>query len=237
MMVAIQQPEHLPWIGFFNKMAQCDLYVYLDNVQFKKRYFENRNRIMTKEGTDWITVAVKTKGRYTQKINNVIIDSQIKWQNSYLGIIEHAYKKSPYWHHVRDIVFPCVQENTQMLIELNLRLIEECRKYLNINTPTILASTLGVDSFSGSRLIGEICLKTGADIYISGPNGKNYLNLQEFKDSGINVMYHHFKHPAYSQGSENFVPYLSIIDLIANCGPQSTSIIRDCYKINFHDGN
>ena len=74
MFIAIQQPEHLPWIGFFNKMVQCDLYVYLDNVQFKKRYFENRNRIKTKDGVKWLTVSVWSKGQYTQKINEVIID-------------------------------------------------------------------------------------------------------------------------------------------------------------------
>ena len=72
MIVAIQQPEHLPWIGFFNKMIQCDLFVYLDNVQFKRRYFENRNRIKTNDGIKWHTVPVNSKGKYSQKIINLM---------------------------------------------------------------------------------------------------------------------------------------------------------------------
>ena len=89
--MAIQQPEHLPWVGFFNKMSQCDLFVYLDNVQFKKRYFENRNKVKTNDGIKWLTVPVFTKGKYTQNINEVIVYNEPKWKKKYIDLLEYLY--------------------------------------------------------------------------------------------------------------------------------------------------
>jgi hypothetical protein len=236
MIVAIQQPEHLPWIGFFNKMAQCDLFVYLDNVQFKKRYFENRNKVNAKDGIKWLTVPVFTKGKYTQNINEVIVNNELDWKKKYTGLLEYAYKKSNYWIDIKNIVFPCLDVNTEKLIDLNLALVERCRNYLQIETPTLLASTLDVDQFSGSDLIFEICLKTGADIYISGPDGRNYLQCDNFFNMGMSIIYHGFIHPAYPQIYGDFTSHLSILDLIANCGPDSRSIVKNCYIQNINDG-
>jgi len=118
MMVVIQQPEHLPWIGFFNKMAQCDLFVYLDNVQFKKRYFENRNKIKAEDGIKWITVPIYSKGKYTQNINQVVIDNESRWTKKYMGMIERTYKKSPFWNDVKSIVYPCLEQKYSKLVML-----------------------------------------------------------------------------------------------------------------------
>jgi hypothetical protein len=232
MIVAIQQPEHLPWIGFFNKMIQSDLYVFLDNVQFKKRYFENRNRIKTRDDIKWLTVPVKSKGKYTQRINEVEIDNSTFWQKRYLGLFEHAYKKCPYWKDIKEIVYRCINQDNSKLVNLNLKLIKECGDYLQINTPTVLASELGLDSFSDSELIREICLTTKADTYISGSDGRSYLKLNKFNLCGINVIYHDFEHPIYPQMYRGFVSHMSIIDLIGNCGNGSSKIVRDCYAMD-----
>ena len=230
MIVAIQQPEHLPWIGFFNKMAQSDLFVYLDNVQLKKRYFENRNRIKTNDGPKWITVPIHSKGKYTQNINQVIIDNESRWTKKYMGIIERTYKKSPFWNDVKKIVFPCLVESRDRLVDLNYDLIKRCRDYLQISTPVRLASALQVDRLSGSGLILDICIKTKADIYISGTDGKEYLDIDRFNQKGIKIVYHDFIHPDYPQQYGAFESHLSIIDLIANMGPKSSHIVRECYK-------
>ncbi len=237
MIITIQQPEHLPWVGFFNKMAQCDLHVYLDNVQFKKRYFENRNRIKTKNGIQWFTVPVSSKGRYTQKINQVVIDNQSHWTKKYMGLLTHTYKKSPFWEDAKNIVFPCIEESENKLLDLNLALIEQCRNYLQIKTPTVLASSLNVDQFRGCNLILQLCLKTKTDTYISGPDGRNYLILNKFRSKEIKIAYHDFKHPVYPQLFGDFVSHMSIIDLIANCGPKSSKIVKNCYRINFKNEN
>lgn len=231
MIIAIQQPEHLPWIGFFNKMAQVDRYVYLDNVQFKKRYFENRNRISGHDGVRWLTVPVQTKGKYTQLIRDVAIDNSGNWRQKYLGTLSHVYAKAPYGHVVRDIVFPAVEAPHNMLLHLNLELIHRVRDYLGIATPTVFASELGVDGFSGSELILQICTQLGASVYVSGPDGRNYLDLNAFHINGIRVVFHDFQHPVYPRQNFPFVSHLSIIDAIAFLGEKSASLVRDCYVI------
>lgn len=235
MVIAIQQPEHLPWVGFFNKMAQCDFFVYLDNVQFKKRYFENRNKIKTKNEVKWLTVPVHTKGKFTQNINQVIIDNESQWTKKYIGMLEHSYKKFPYWNEVEKIVIPCIEENREKLIDVNLALIEGFRTYLRIETPTTLASSIGLDQVSGGDLILEICHKTKAKVYVSGPDGRNYLNLKDFNSNSISVIYHDFVHPVYPQLYGEFMSHMSVIDLVANCGPESEKIVKDCYSIKKFD--
>lgn len=234
--MAIQQPEHLPWVGFFNKMSQCDLFVYLDNVQFKKRYFENRNKVKTNDGIKWLTVPVFTKGKYTQNINEVIVYNEPKWKKKYIDLLECAFKKSNYWEDIKNLIIPCLDANTKNLIELNLALVERCRDYLHIETPALLASSLEVNQFTGSDLISEICSRTGADIYISGPNGRDYLQIDEFPKIGTSIVYHDFIHPDYPQIYGDFTSHLSVIDLIAHCGPNSGSIVKNCYSLHINDG-
>ena len=125
MNLAIQQPEHLPWIGFFNKMIQCDLFVYLDNVQFKKRYFENRNKIRHKTETLWLTVPVISKNLYTQNICNVEIDYDQAWVKKYKGRLEHIYGKHPFWSELQEIIYPPLDESFKKLTDLNLVLINK----------------------------------------------------------------------------------------------------------------
>ena len=232
MIVAIQQPEHLPWIGFFNKMIQCDLFVYLDNVQFKRRYFENRNRVKTSDGIKWLTVPVSSKGKFHQKIRDVLIDNWKPWKKKYKGLLELAYKKSSFWDDIKDIVFPCIEQEHSKLIDLNLSLIEKCKEYLQIETTTVLASSLEVDEFKGSDIILQICIKTHGATYISGPDGTDYLNHEDFDGNDVIVKYHDFNHPDYPQMHGQFTSHMSIIDLIANCGPESLKILQECYRVS-----
>ena len=230
MNIVIQQPEHIPWIGFFNKMAQCDLFVYLDNVQFKKRYFENRNKIKDKEKTLWLTVPVASKGLYTQKICDVELDNSQAWTRKYKGRLEHVYGKHPFWQDLKAIIYPTLDKSLNKLVDLNLFLINNICAYLEINTTTTLASKLSCENLKGSDLILEICNKSNAEVYTSGPDGKNYLELEKFIKNGIEIIYHDFDHPEYPQIGETFTPYLSVLDLIANCGEKSLEFINACPK-------
>lgn len=224
MMIAIQQPEHLPWLGFFNKMMLVDEFIYLDNVQFKKRYFENRNKIKTQSGWDWLNVPVKTKGLYTQKINEVEIDNSQSWQRKYLNKIRSHYSKSDFFEEVFNPLQEIVKQDYEKLVALNISLINFIREYLEIITPAIFASD--VAKSKGSDLILQICLKRGAKTYLSGPDGRNYLQLDEFKKNNIEVIYHDYRHPEYKQTSSGFLSYMSVIDLIFNYGNKSRDIIR-----------
>jgi len=210
--IAIQQPEHLPWLGFFDKMTKSDYFVYLDNVQFKKRYFENRNRIRTERGSQWITVPVLTKDCYHQKINEVIIDNEQDWRRKYLNTIRHAYAKARYLGEYIDELEKIIQRGFERLVDLNLALIEWGREKLEIRTPTILASQIREYKEKGSDLILAMCKDLGAKVYISGPDGRKYLELDSFGKENIRVIYHDYEHPVYQQLHQSFLSHMSIID-------------------------
>jgi len=187
MKIAIHQPEHLPWLGYFDKMKQVDLYVYLDNVQYRKNHFQNRNRI----STGWLTVPVLTKGHTSSTIKDMRIDNTQKWQKKYIGRFEDRFRKCPDYQYYREGLWNCIVKDCIYLVDLNYSLIELLRHYLDVNTPTIKASDLKVIG-SNSELLSNICKSVGADTYLSGPSGRNYLNLDLFE--GINVEYHNYPH-------------------------------------------
>ena len=230
MNIAIQQPEHIPWIGFFNKMVQCDSFVYLDNVQFKKRYFENRNKVRGKSETLWLTVPVISKGLYSQNLCDVKIDSGQAWKKKYIGRLEYVYGKYPFWSELKEIVYAPLNKSFEKLVDLNLAFIENIREYLEIDTPTVLASQMISEDLKGSDLILELCIRSKAKRYTSGPDGINYLDSEKFLKNGIEIVYHDFEHPQYPQMAKAFTSYLSILDLIANCGKESLQFINTSRK-------
>ena len=216
MIVGIQQPEHVPWLGFFNKLLQVDLFVLLDHVQFKKRYFENRNLIRTNDRTQWITVPVQTKGRYTQAINEVEIDNEQNWSRKYLNSLNRTYARAPFFADRAPDVFKCIDRGWQKLSELNRELIQLLADQCRITTPIVLSSDLRVEGVSGSDLILAICEELSADIYVSGPNGRNYLDSGAFASKEIKLVYHDYEHPFYPQLHAPFISHLSTLDALFN---------------------
>lgn len=225
-MIAIHQPEFMPWLGFFHKMGSVEQYVVFDHVQFKKRYFENRNRIKQGDEAVWVSLPVISKGRYLQPINEVETDNSSPWQRKLWEKIRHAYGKTTYFPEyaaeIEEIVTGRVYTR---LIDFNLAFIGWFRKTLGIRTPMVFSSTLGVDGFKASELILEICLRIGADRYLCGPSGKDYLKTEDFCRSSVGIEWQNFEHPLYAQKGKEFLPYLSTIDLVCNCGPRSREIL------------
>lgn len=219
MIVAIQQPEHLPWLGFFDKMQKCDAYVFLDNVQFKKRYFENRNKIRVENGWQWVTVPVISKGRYKQKISDVEIDYSTNWQKKYLGRIKRSYSKTCHYNSFYPYIGKIINNGYFRLVDLNIALINFCSEYLDIHTPCYLASEIDSEEASGSDLILNLCRSFEATIYISGPDGQRYLKTEKFRSAGIDIVCHDYSHPVYKQNKYNeFVSHMSVCDYIFNHG-------------------
>jgi hypothetical protein len=221
MLIAIQQPEFFPWIGYLDKIKQVDKIVLLDNVQFKKRYFENRNKVRTRENWTWIRVPVKVKGRYTQLINDVEIDNSQDWQSKLIGTLKHCYKQAPFWvesggEELCEIV---AGHKYHRLIELNLTVIYFLMEKFGVTKETVLASEIETNG-KGSELILNICKITGADGYLSGRDGVNYLDSNIFERESIALTYQKFVHPVYKQyASDDFVEAMSSIDLLFNVGP------------------
>jgi hypothetical protein len=227
MIVGIHQPEHLPWLGFWDKLYKSDLFVLLDNTQFRKNYFQNRNRIRTANGWIWITVPVFTKDKATQQINEVEINNvtDVRWQKKHWKTIEQNYIKAPYFNKYKDIFHKFYLKKWDKLADLNINFIYEIKKLLGIKTEIIIGSSLDVKG-ERSDLLLDICKKVGATTYLSGKFGKDYLDISKFKGENIEIVFQEFNHPVYSQVFMPFIPEMSIIDLIFNEGEKSLTIIR-----------
>ena len=224
--ITIQQPEYFPWLVYFNKMFLVDEIVFLDDVQFKKRYFENRNKIRTNDGWMWISTPVLTKGRYKQKIMNVEIDNSQLWQKKIIKALMLNYQKSKFWYKYEKELCELIMRPYNKLIDFNFSIILFIMKKLNINNNYCFSSSLNIKS-SGSQLILDICKKMNANIYLSGDKGVDYLNKNDFKKNHIKIVYHNFKHPEYKQLREPFISHMSFVDLLFNYGPDSLLILKN----------
>lgn len=228
--ISIQQPEFLPWIGFFNKIANVDEVVLLDSVQFKKRYFENRVRIRNTKGWQWLRIPVKTKGKYLQRICDVEIDNSFDWRADGIRSIELNYKKAPYFGKYSGRILGLFEKDWKMLSNFNVYAIKTVAEILKINSKFQLASDLKVSGKSAG-LILNICKSVKAKKYLSGQFGKEYLDEELFKKEKIDVIYQEFKHPAYKQFQPGFVPNMSIIDLLFNVGDASMEVIKSGFLL------
>lgn len=222
--ITIHQPEHLPWIGFWDKIRQVNEVVLLDNVQFEKNYFQNRNKIKTHNKSLWITVPV-LKNKSSQKINEINIDNSKNWGRKCWGSIAQCYMKSKYWDEYYSFFYELYHKEWTKLIDLNLQIIRFLADEFGIKKKFYLASDLKPEGMS-TELLLDICKKVGANCYLSGANGKNYLNEDLFENDNIEVEYQNFNHPVYPQLYGDFVAGLSSIDLLFNCGKDSLSIIE-----------
>ena len=224
MIVAVHQPQYLPWLGFFAKMIRADAFCYLNDVQFKKNEWQNRNRIKTAQGWQWLTVPVRY--RFPQKINEVIINNTTNWPKKHLQALITNYSRAPFFKSYQSIFEDAFSKKWEFISELNIYLIERIRKALNIDTkPAGVSSDLDLSDEPTGRLI-DICKNMGADTYLAGQGGVQYMDMKRFKNSGINVIIQNFEHPDYSQLFEDFQSHMSIVDLLFNCGPKSMDVIR-----------
>jgi len=223
--VGIHQPNFLPWLGYFYKLAKCDTFVLLDNVQYTKNSFINRNRIKTPQGVKWLTVPVKIKGRFGQLIKDVEINSTIDWRKKHLGTLEANYKKARFFEPVfQGLKAVYCANDWDALCEVNIQLLKWSLSVLKLDRELVRASELNVWGES-TRLLIDIVKEIGGDVYLSGFGGAKYQEEELFKKAGITLAYYEFKHPVYPQLWSDFVPNLSIIDLLFNCGPESLDII------------
>ncbi|MEW6685307.1 MAG: WbqC family protein [Candidatus Edwardsbacteria bacterium] len=227
MILAAHQPNYLPWLGYFHKMTNCDIFVFLDDVQFARRSFTHRTRIKFIDGrAGWLTVPVKKKGRYFQKINEVKINNEEDWQTRHLKTLEHCYKKAPYFHDYDDLLELIYKDSWENLSKMNLEIVKKIAHYLKISPQFLLASEMNVEG-KGTDLIISLCQKCQANVYLSGRGGERYLEKEKFDAAGIQLLFSKFSSPRYPQLWGNFVPNFSIVDLLFNVGEKSAEILRD----------
>ncbi len=227
MILSVHQPQYLPWLGYFDKVAASDIFVFLDLPQYKKREFQNRNRVKGPQGEIWLSVPVISKGKFEQAIKDVEIDNTQDWQASHWKTLELNYKKAPHWALYAPALRPFYEKRWDKLCALNLEMDAYFLGALGIKTPWKIESDLGTGTQSTERLI-ELCQKTGSKGYLSGSGGKDYMDEERFKLEGLGLSYQHYTHPSYQQQwpKAGFLPFMSIVDLLFNEGPNSLAILQ-----------
>lgn len=232
MIVSGHQVAYLPWLGYFHKLSLCDTYVYMDTVQFVKNDWHNRNKIKTPQGWMWLSVPVDKRKTQGKGIHEVAIrgfeepDADDFWQRQHWQSIEANYRKSPYFKDYAD------ELATLYLDRVWERLVDVCwaqfclfRKWLGLGDKKIVR--MSEQHFEGYKdeLVLDHCRKLGADKVVFGALGKDYVRLEVFRQEGIGVYFQDYKHPEYPQRFGGFEPFMSVIDLVFNCGPESRSIL------------
>jgi len=227
MKVAIHQPNFIPWIGYFHKMANCDIFVLLDDVQLPRgKSIANRNLIKTSQGPKWLTIpVVKRSQLILLKDAEIMVDN--KWQKKHLKTIKFSYQKALFFNDYIKEIESVYSKNWTNLCNLNKALIKLIKELLGINTELVLSSEITPSDLKGKEKIFAILEKLKADIYLSGlgAGSKRYILPDEFKAKKINLVFQDFTHPIYPQLWGEFIPNLSIVDLLFNCGPDSLKIL------------
>jgi len=224
MIISVHQPQYLPWLGYFHKMYQSDAFVFLDNVQYKKREYQNRNRIRTKSGDIWLTVPVMKDVDPYPKISSVRVDNSQSWQKKHWRAASLNYSRAPYFKKYGNYFEEIYKKEWKMLADLNIEIVKYMAQSIGIERPVYLESQLNITTKNTMRII-DICGALKADTYLSGIGGKEYLDETQFNASGIKLVYQDFRHPRYPQCYEPFLPYMSAIDLLFNCGDSSLKVL------------
>lgn len=221
--VAIHQPQYIPWLGYFDKMDCADVFVYLDNVQYIKNEFKNRNRIKSARGSIWLTVPVNY--RFPEEIMEVTISQRERWQHKHWQSLISNYQKAPYFNNYREVFSNIFDRPWTHLSKLSIYMTEKLKDLLGINTKTEIASLMNVPGEPTDRLIA-ICKNFHATRYLAGADSQKYMDFDCFRKAGIKVIVQEFHHPKYKQLFGDFVPYLSVVDLLMNHGEDSLNILR-----------
>ena len=225
MMISVNQPYFFPFAGFFYKAYLSDIFVILDDVQFPRgTTWMTRNRFKNARGSLWMTVPVIKKGLGLQKINAVRICHDGRWAKKHLRSLKNAYLRAPYFREHKDFLEDLFSTKFDKLIHLNLKIIRYLMKQLQVDTNVILSSELGIHE-KGDRLLLEICCKLGASQFLVQKYAKKYINSNRLSASGIKLRDFEPPSPVYPQLWGDFIPNLSALDLILNCGPKAHDIM------------
>jgi len=216
MIVAIHQPVYLPWLGFFHKMRSSDVFVFLDDVPFSKNSVENRNLIKTPQGKLWLTVPVRTVGRYGQLIRDVEIDNSQNWAEKHWKSLSMNYRKARFYSTHAPFFETLYSKDWSKLMHLSIEITDYMAGSFGIANKTLLSSSLGVEGTGTQRLV-NICKKLGADTYLSGTGAKAYQDDSLFHEAKIRVVYQQFVVEPYPQLYGRFIPNLSGVDYLMNC--------------------
>lgn len=226
LIVTIHQPNFLPWLGFFDKVARADLLIVLDNVAFERRGFQNRVRLKSPSGPRWLTAPVVSAGHYGERIDEVRLDGGLAWARRHLLTLETWYRGAPGYAEHAPLLGDLYAGRPERLVDFSVPAIARLAAALGVSTPTVRASDLGGEG-RRSALLCDLAVRAGGTVYLSGPSGRDYLDESVFAARGVEVRYHDFRAFAYPQKFGAFQPALSALDYLLNEPSLRTWTARD----------
>lgn len=224
--VVISQPFLFPWVGLWEQMALADVFVHADDVQFPKGHFVNRVQVKTEQGSIWLTIPLASP-RTETLIRDVLVDDSRDWRSKHLRHLENAYRKAPFGSDMLELVQEVYAIRSSRLVDIVIGGLEAVAGRLGLDRSRrfLLQSELGVDDRNTARVL-QVVRSLGGDRYVTGWGARNYLDHQRFEDSGVEVLYMDYARTPYPQLHGAFTASVSVLDLIANVGPDAGSFIR-----------
>jgi hypothetical protein len=226
--IAILQSNYVPWKGYFDLIAAVDEFLVFDEVQYTRRDWRNRNKIVVQGSVKWLTIPVKTKGRFFGPIEDVETDG-CDWAEQHWKTITHAYRRAPYFSNYRAILEAAYQraETLVRLTEINELFLRTVTGLLDITTPIARANVVPRATHLPSDRLVEVCLGRLATEYVSGPAARAYIEAVKFSDAGIALKYADYSgYPVYEQHASSFEHGVSILDLLMRCGPSARGHLK-----------
>lgn len=220
------QSNYLPWKGYFDMIAAVDEFILFDDVQYTRRDWRNRNLIKTPQGTQWITVPVRAKGKYEQTIRQTEVDGS-DWRAEHWTALQLNYRRARCFEPVAELLSPFYTgPGFNHLSEINRRLIGLVCDYLNI--PTKISSSSDYTLTEGKSLrLADLCVQAGASEYVSGPAARAYIDPEVFTERGVELSWFDYTgYPVYPQLWGEFTHHVSIVDLLFNCGRESVAYMK-----------
>ena len=226
MILTAHQPVYLPWLGLFHKIALSDKFVFFSEVQYVPKDWINRNRIKTATGPCWLTVPVLQKGHREKTISEIEINNKEPWRHKHWRSIEINYSKAQYFDIYAPFLEDVYRREWQYLADLNEYMLGWFLEALGINVEFLRASDF---AFQGKKsgLVLDMCGQLDAEVYVFGALGKDYAKVEDFEAKGVKAVFQSYRHPVYPQLHGDFEPYLAVIDLLFNCGPDSLRILME----------
>lgn len=226
--VVIHQPDFLPWLGFFHRLSKADLYIALDHVQFvtgTSRSWTHRDRIKTAFGPRWLSLSVR-KAPLGTPISEILLSPDHAWREANLNLLRESYRKAPYFVDIFPRVEKLYGRKYDRLIEMTLASIDMLSELLGITVERRLSSEMH-PRYQSNEMVADLVRKSSAARYLSGQGARGYFDPAPYAAAGIEVAWQEFRHPIYPQLHGEFVPMLSAIDLLFNCGAdQSAELLR-----------
>lgn len=219
--VIITQSNYIPWKGYFSAMREATHLVLYDDMQYTKRDWRNRNKLITPYGPKWLSIPVEVKGKYFQKINETKVND-LEWGSKHWDFIESNYKKAPYFKEYSSY-FQHIYLNppSNFLSDINLAFIKQIIILLDIDIEIISSSEFKLIGDKTEKLV-NICLELNAEKYFTGPAAKNYMDETKFITNNIEIEYYNYSgYPEYNQQWEKFEHAVSILDMFFNLGPET----------------